>query len=150
MVGECVSDLFNGNESLMQVASGCKFTEGPAADLDGNLFFSDSPNNRIKVLGPNGQTDVWREPNGCANGMNFNREGRFVACCAQGEGGRRAVVRFNFAHELEIYRFRPYARNTDKLHVVWQDLKTLNITAISSVYHIACNQPRFLSYPRIQ
>ena len=84
------------------------------------------------------------------NGMNFNREGRFVACCAQGEGGRRAVVRFNFAHELEIYRFCPYARNTDKLHVVWQDLKTPNITAISSVYRIACNQPGFLSYPRIQ
>jgi gluconolactonase len=80
---------------LARVVEGCKFTEGPAADDQGNLFFSDCPNNRIMVLRPSGETEVWREPSGRANGMNFDPNGRLVACCAQGEGGLRSVVRFD-------------------------------------------------------
>jgi gluconolactonase len=95
MVGDEVSELISDSQSLTQVAGGCKFTEGPAADSNGHLFFSDSPNNRIMVLKPEGQAEVWREPSGRANGMNFDPEGRLVACCAQGEGGRQAVVRFD-------------------------------------------------------
>src|SRR5262249_25200773 len=37
-----------------KVAGGCRFTEGPAADADGNVFFTDSPRNRIMVLRPGG------------------------------------------------------------------------------------------------
>lgn len=89
-----MSDSENDSD-VKQVVSGCKFTEGPAADAEGNLFFSDSPNNRIMVLRPDGKTEVWLEPSGRANGMNFDPEGRLVACCAQGVGGKRAVVRFD-------------------------------------------------------
>ena len=89
MVGECVSDLFNDNEILTQVASECKFTESPAAESEDNLSFSD---------------------------VDFVHMPKTRANCT----------------------------------LVWQDLKTLYITAISSVYRIVCNQPGFLSYPRIQ
>ena len=94
-------DLDFDEVEITRVVGGCKFTEGPAADDEGNLFFSDSPNNRIMVLRPSGETEVWREPSGRANGMNFDPEGRLVACCAQGEGGRQAVVRFNPDGETE-------------------------------------------------
>ena len=80
----------------------CRFTEGPAADDEGNLFFTDSPNDRIMVLRPGGETEVWCEPSGRANGMNFDPEGRLIACCAQGEGGNRAVVRFSQDRETEV------------------------------------------------
>ncbi len=85
---------FATGAELRQVASGCEFTEGPAADAEGNLYFSDCPRNRIHVLRKDGRQEVWREPSGRANGMNFDSEGRLLACCAQGDGGRRAVVRF--------------------------------------------------------
>src|SRR5262245_8852954 len=75
-----------------KVAGGCKFTEGPAADAEGNLFFTDSPNHRIMVLRPGGKLDVWNDDSGDANGMRFDARGRLVACCA--EGGARAVVRW--------------------------------------------------------
>ena len=86
-------------ESLSQgavhkVADGCQFTEGPAADADGNLFFSDCPNNRIMVLRADGSLEVWKVPSGRANGMNFDAQGRLVVCCAQGEGGAREVQRY--------------------------------------------------------
>ena len=79
---------------VKKVAGGCKFTEGPAADGEGNLLFSDGPDNRIMLLRPNGDLEVWREPSGRANGMNFDSEGRLVTRCAQGEGGERAVRRY--------------------------------------------------------
>ncbi|HCK09478.1 MAG: gluconolactonase [Gemmatimonadetes bacterium] len=86
---------------ITQISTGCHFTEGPASDSEGNLFFSDSPNNRIMVLRAEGATEIWCEASGRANGMNFDPEGRLVACCAQGEGGLRAVVRFDKDGEYE-------------------------------------------------
>jgi gluconolactonase len=76
-----------------KVAGGCKFTEGPAADADGNLFFTDSPRNLVLVLRPDGKLETWDKDSGDANGMRFDPKGRLVACC--GEGGARAVVRYD-------------------------------------------------------
>ncbi len=33
--------------TLECVFDGCAFAEGPAADAEGNVYFSDCPNNRI-------------------------------------------------------------------------------------------------------
>lgn len=85
---------FDDEIDIKKVAGGCKFTEGPAADAEGNLFFSDSPNNRIMILRADGSLDVWKQPSGRANGMNFDPDGRLITCCAQGEGGARAVQRY--------------------------------------------------------
>lgn len=76
-----------------RAAGDCQFTEGPAADAEGNLYFSDSPNNRIMVLRPSGETEIWKAPSGRANGMNFDPGGRLVTCCAQGDGGAQEVQR---------------------------------------------------------
>src|SRR5439155_8085057 len=43
-------EIVPGDAKLEKAAGGCKFTEGPAADADGNLFFTDSPRNYIMVL----------------------------------------------------------------------------------------------------
>src|SRR5207244_3087309 len=86
------TELVPQGATLEKVASGCRFTEGPAADADGNLFFTDSPRNRIMVLRPDGKLDVWNADSRDANGMRFDARGRLAACC--GEDGARAVVRF--------------------------------------------------------
>jgi gluconolactonase len=91
--------LFDGKEivpkgaTVEKVAGGCKFTEGPAADADGNLFFTDSPRNLVMVLRPGGKLEVWDKDSKDANGMRFDARGRLVACC--GEGGARAVIRYD-------------------------------------------------------
>jgi len=84
---------FSDDPVVKKVAGGCSFTEGPAADAHGNLYFSDYLNDRIMVLRADGSLDVWKIPCGRANGMNFDPEGRLVTCCAQGEGGAREVWR---------------------------------------------------------
>jgi len=78
---------------VKKVAEGCKFTEGPAVDAHGTLFFSDGPNDRIMRLSKDGKLAVFRQPCGRANGLMFDQEGRLVWCQSAGEGGGRAVVR---------------------------------------------------------
>lgn len=77
-----------------KVAGGCKFTEGPAADAPGNVYFSDSPNNRIMVYDDAGKTRVWKEGTRGANGMLFDAEGRLVTCNSQLAPDGRTVTRY--------------------------------------------------------
>jgi len=66
--------------TVQLAASGFAFTEGPAADADGNVYFTDQPNDRILKWSPDGEVSVFMEPTGRANGLVFDREGNLVAC----------------------------------------------------------------------
>jgi gluconolactonase len=62
-------------------AAGVAFTEGPACDADGNLYFTDIVNNRILVLDAGAKYyRVFRYPSGRANGLLFDPQGRLLAC----------------------------------------------------------------------
>ncbi len=78
---------------VKKAASGCKFTEGPTVDHDGNLLFSDGRNNRIMKLTPGGKLSVFRKPSGRTNGMMIDAKGRLVMCQSSGQGGKRRVAR---------------------------------------------------------
>jgi len=71
------------------------FTEGPAADASGSVYFSDIINNRIMKLSAEGKLSVFRADSGRTNGNIFDREGRLVSCegSEMGPGGRRRIVR---------------------------------------------------------
>src|SRR5690606_34651160 len=56
------------------------FTEAPAADRYGNVFFTDQPNNRIWRYGTNGNLTIFMEPAGRANGLYFDQHGYLLAC----------------------------------------------------------------------
>jgi gluconolactonase len=79
---------------LEKVASGCKFTEGPAWDGKGNLYFSDGPNNRIMVYREGGKAKVWKTNARSANGMLFDAQGRLITCNSQSGAGGRTVTRY--------------------------------------------------------
>lgn len=65
---------------LVQLADGFRFTEGPAADLKGNVYFTDQPNNRILKWSVDGKLSVFHEEPGRANGLYFDRSGNLLAC----------------------------------------------------------------------
>jgi gluconolactonase len=73
------------------VGAGYKFTEGPAVDRGGNVFFTDIPNNRIHRIGPDGKVTVFKEDSGAANGLMFGPDGRLYAC----QNGRKRIVSFS-------------------------------------------------------
>jgi len=63
------------------LAGGFIFTEGPAADAQGNVFFTDQPNDRIMKWSTDGTISEFLKPAGRANGMNFDAKGNLIACC---------------------------------------------------------------------
>lgn len=71
------------------------FTEGPAVDAAGNVYFSDIENNRILKLAPDGMRSVFREPSHRTNGQTFDSLGRLLHCegAEFGPGGGRRVTR---------------------------------------------------------
>jgi gluconolactonase len=56
------------------------FTEGPTCDADGNVFFTDQPNNRILEWSVDGRLSTFLQPAGRANGMCFDSAGHLIAC----------------------------------------------------------------------
>ncbi|MEM7011759.1 MAG: SMP-30/gluconolactonase/LRE family protein [Verrucomicrobiota bacterium] len=86
---------------VQKVAEGCEFTEGPTIGPDGALVFSDSPNNRVMRLSPDGQLTEWIQPSGAANGLLFDHEGRLLMCQSSREGGGRALARRNVDGTIE-------------------------------------------------
>ncbi len=77
------SKLIAKKAKLTLVASDYTFTEGPAADADGNVFFTDQPNNRILKWSIDGTISVFMENAGRANGLYFDRKGNLLACADQ-------------------------------------------------------------------
>ena len=68
-----------------KLAGGFKFTEGPAVDAQGNIFFTDIPNNRIHKWSFDGKLSTFLEDSGGANGLFFDKDGSLLAC-AGGSG----------------------------------------------------------------
>lgn len=65
---------------LKLLSSEYKFTEGPAADAQGNVYFTDQPNDRILRWTPEGKIETWLEPCGRSNGLFFDHQGNIIAC----------------------------------------------------------------------
>lgn len=91
------------------------FTEGPAVDRAGNVFFTNVAANRIlKFSPPNKQLTVFRENSHETNGLYFTPDGSLLAC----EGGTRRITRTDMkSGEISIladkYQGRPLAKPND-------------------------------------
>jgi gluconolactonase len=72
--------LFAGSATPRLVAKQFKFTEGPAVDRAGNVFFTDQPNNKIWKYSTDGKLSVFLDPAGRANGLYFDHKGNLIAC----------------------------------------------------------------------
>jgi gluconolactonase len=78
--------LFAGAPTPQLVARQFAFTEGPAVDKQGNIFFTDQPNDKIWKYDLDGKLSVFLSPSGRANGLYFDKKGNLLACAdAQGQ-----------------------------------------------------------------
>ena len=74
------SDILAPGAVLRKLPGEYGFTEGPAADPWGNVYFTDQPNDRIlKWDGAEGQVVEWMKPAGRANGLFVASNGQLLA-----------------------------------------------------------------------
>ena len=67
------------------------FTEGGATCADGSVLFSDIGDRIMRFNPSTGETTVFREPSGRANGMIFDARGRLIVAEGANSGGRRRI-----------------------------------------------------------
>jgi gluconolactonase len=107
--------------AVVEKASGdFRFTEGPAADAEGNVFFSDIPNERIhKWSAQDGSISLHRENTGGANGLMFDAQGRLLAC----EGGARRVTRDDMKGGITVLADAYEGKKLNSPNDLWIDPK---------------------------
>lgn len=70
---------------MVKLHGGFKFTEGPAADAEGNVYFSDIPDEKIYKVDRAGKLSVFTDKSNHANGLMVNAKGEIVACEMDGQ-----------------------------------------------------------------
>src|SRR4051812_42096535 len=78
--GADMKPIIAKDAKLEKLADGFMFTEGPASDRKGNVFFTDQPNDRIMEWSVDGKLSTFMQPCGRANGLCFDAVGNLWAC----------------------------------------------------------------------
>ena len=73
------AQLFN-QDSLKLVSSQFGFTEGPAVNQKGEVYFTDQPNNQIWKYGLDKKLTLVSDKAGRANGLYFDKDGNLLVC----------------------------------------------------------------------
>ncbi|WP_373398523.1 hypothetical protein V8V91_01910 [Algoriphagus halophilus] len=69
------------NAELVKVKDGFTFTEGPAVNRMGDIFFTDQPNNKIyKWSAGSNEITLFKENAGRSNGMYFLLNNTLITC----------------------------------------------------------------------
>jgi gluconolactonase len=84
----------------LEVATSVSFTEGPAVDHDGNVYFTELVGQRIMKLSAKGLLTTFRERSNNANGLLVDPQGRLVAC----EGAESARTGELVKHKPQVTR----------------------------------------------
>lgn len=63
-----------------KLASDFIFTEGPAVDADGNVYFTDIPAQKILIWTTDNELKTFKENSGGANGLYFDKDENLLAC----------------------------------------------------------------------
>ncbi|HEX4149353.1 MAG TPA: SMP-30/gluconolactonase/LRE family protein, partial [Pirellulales bacterium] len=108
-------------EGWKLVSEGYQFTEGPAANAQGEVFFNDVRDNKTYKIDADDQVSVFAEDTHSANGQAFGPDGKLYAIAAGSEevvryssDGKRTVVAQGFrgndiviSHAGHIYATAP-------------------------------------------
>lgn len=102
---------------IQKLVGGFQFTEGPAADKEGNVFFTDIPKNRIHKWSIDGKLSTFMENSDGANGLFFDKNGDLIACI----GGTGKLVSIDPLGQITVlvdtYKGKPF----NSLNDLWID-----------------------------
>jgi gluconolactonase len=86
-----LSRILIPGEEWTVVSAGHGFTEGPAVNDRGEVFFSDIPNGRIHRVALDGKVTVFADNSPGVNGLGFGLDDRLYAC----QNGKQRLVRYD-------------------------------------------------------
>ncbi len=128
LLSSCLIKEFNSIEKIIgkefkieKLAGDFKFTEGPANDANGNIYFSDIPNNRIhKWSVEENKLSTFLENSNGANGIWIGADGQLLVCLGEG----KAIVSIDPATKkieklASNYNDKPFNKPND----LWADGK---------------------------
>jgi gluconolactonase len=114
-----LSSLVAPEAQIQKLAGGFQFTEGPAANAVGDVYFTDIPNNRIHKWSVDGELSTFREDSGAANGLYFDPKGNLLAC----EGGNRQLVSIDPAENVTVLADSFNSKKLNSPNDLWRDPK---------------------------
>jgi gluconolactonase len=74
------TDIMAEGATPVLIARTFSFTEGPTPDKQGNIYFTDQPNNKIWKYGTDGNLSVFMDNAGRSNGLFFDSKGNLLSC----------------------------------------------------------------------
>ena len=113
-------NLIASGAELKVVADGFSFTEGPAVDSKGNVYFTDQPNDQIlKWSEETGKVDIFMKPAGRANGLYFDHQDRLLAAADE----KFELWRIGPDKEVEVLLSQYQGKNLNGPNDIWVDPK---------------------------
>ena len=128
-----LNDVLVPGEDWQLVADGYQFTEGPATNTKGEIFFDDVPASRTYKIGLDGKVTLFNPDSRRGDGQAFGPDGRLYAVAtntqqilAYDPGGKSSVIADGFianditvAHNGNVYVTNPPQGNSPEPSKVW-------------------------------
>ena len=117
--GQSDNKTVSFESKVQKLAGDFQFTEGPAADKEGNIYFTDIPNSRIHKWSVDGKLSTFMENSDGANGLFFDKKGNLIACA----GGRGKLVSIDPQGKSTVLADKYEGRPFNSLNDLWIDPK---------------------------
>lgn len=92
-----VSNVLIDGQGWQLIGDGYKFTEGPAVDAEGQVFFTDIPNNRIYKIALDDKVTLFADGTAATNGLMFGPDGLLYGC----RNGDKRIVTYDKAAKVQ-------------------------------------------------
>lgn len=106
-------------DSLKLISSQFKFTEGASVDKNGNVFFTDQPNDQIWKYSVDGKLSLFLAKAGRSNGTIFDRKGNLIACADE----NNELWSINTKGKATLIYKNPSGQNLNGPNDLWIDAK---------------------------
>jgi sugar lactone lactonase YvrE/enterochelin esterase-like enzyme len=93
-----LQEILLPDEDWYLVGGGYKFTEGPAVNAKGDVFFNDIPTSKTYKVGPDGKVSLFVADSKKGNGQAFGPDGRLYAVAS----GTHQVLAYDASGKAEV------------------------------------------------
>lgn len=104
-------------EEVEKLAADFMFTEGPAVDAEGNVYFTDIPDNKIFKWTTKDSLETFKGNSGGANGLYFDKKGNLLIC----EGQKGQISSISPEGEYETIATEYNGKRFNQPNDIWAD-----------------------------